>query len=140
MRRPPSGLLAEGAPELTPRPGLGHARELLAGWRAPDAERERLRLQTLAFLAEHPEDGHRRSCPAGHLVASGLVLDAAGGRFLLALHRKLGRWLQLGGHCDGDANLAAVALRECREESGLDGLAVDPVPVDLDVHLSLIHI
>jgi 8-oxo-dGTP pyrophosphatase MutT (NUDIX family) len=62
------------------------------------------------------------------------VIDSAGERALLTFHAKLGKWLQLGGHCDGDANLAAVALREATEESGIEGLAIDPMPVDLDVH------
>jgi 8-oxo-dGTP pyrophosphatase MutT (NUDIX family) len=70
----------------------------------------------------------------GHLTASALVVDAAGERALLTHHKKLGRWLQLGGHCDGDANLAAVALRECEEESGIAGLRVLPEPIDLDIH------
>jgi 8-oxo-dGTP pyrophosphatase MutT (NUDIX family) len=52
----------------------------------------------------------------------------------LTHHRKLGRWLQLGGHCDGDANLARAALREAIEESGIEDLRVDPTPIDVDVH------
>ena len=63
-----------------------------------------------------------------------MVVDAAGGRVVMLHHRKLDRWLQPGGHCDGDANLAAVALREATEETGLDGLMIYPHAVDLDVH------
>jgi 8-oxo-dGTP pyrophosphatase MutT (NUDIX family) len=85
------------------------------------------------FAAEHPDAVHR-SCEAGHFTGSALVLDAGGTRTALLFHRKLQRWLQPGGHADGDANLAAVALREAREETGLVGLRVDPVPVDLDIH------
>jgi 8-oxo-dGTP pyrophosphatase MutT (NUDIX family) len=62
------------------------------------------------------------------------LVDRAGGRVLLTHHRKLGRWLQLGGHADGDPHLAAVALREAEEESGLSGLRVEPVVFDLDRH------
>lgn len=50
------------------------------------------------------------------------------------LHRKLGRWFQPGGHADGDANLAAVALKEAQEETGLDGLEVVVPAIDVDVH------
>ena len=62
-----------------------------------------------------------------------------GARFLLTHHRKLGRWLQLGGHSDGDADTAAVALREATEESGIGGLTLATVagvvqPLDLDAH------
>ncbi|MBI5362488.1 MAG: NUDIX hydrolase [Planctomycetes bacterium] len=89
----------------------------------------------LRFVDEHPEDAHQRTLLVGHLTASALVIDSTGERALLTHHKKLGRWLQLGGHCDGDANLPGVALRECIEESGIAGLAIDPVPLDLDVHV-----
>ena len=62
------------------------------------------------------------------------MIDGSGTRALLTHHKKLDRWLQLGGHCDGDANLAASALRECQEESGIEALVIDPVPFDVDVH------
>src|SRR5262245_9025625 len=88
----------------------------------------------LAFVDEHPLDAHRRTLLVGHLTASAIVLDPRRQRVLLTLHGKLGRWLQLGGHCDGDANLPGVALREAIEESGIGDLAIDPVPIDLDIH------
>ena len=88
----------------------------------------------LAFIDDHPNDAHRRSCVPGHLTASCLLVDHAGERALLTYHRKLRRWLQLGGHCDGDANLAGVALREAHEESGIAELEIDPIPLDLDIH------
>src|SRR5439155_15774375 len=53
---------------------------------------------------------------------------------LLLHHRKLQKWLQPGGHADGDMNLAAVALREATEETGIDGLRVWLAPIDVDVH------
>ena len=49
-------------------------------------------------------------------------------------HAKLGRWLQLGGHCDGDADALAVACREAEEESGLGVVALSEVPIDIDIH------
>jgi 8-oxo-dGTP pyrophosphatase MutT (NUDIX family) len=56
-------------------------------------------------------------------------------RVLLTLHAKAGRWFQLGGHCEpADDSLAAAALREATEESGVGGLVIDPVPVHLDEH------
>jgi 8-oxo-dGTP pyrophosphatase MutT (NUDIX family) len=54
---------------------------------------------------------------------------------LLLHHTKLRRWLQPGGHADGDGNLAAVALREATEETGIDGLRVVVPAIDVDVHL-----
>jgi 8-oxo-dGTP pyrophosphatase MutT (NUDIX family) len=68
------------------------------------------------------------------VTASAWILSPNGRRFLLTHHRKLGRWLQLGGHCDGDANLAGTALREACEESGIADLSIEPLPLDLDVH------
>ena len=105
-------------------------RSLLAATGPPD-QRDRI----LAFLDAHP-DALDRTCAEGHLTASALVVDLAGRRALLMHHRKLGRWLQMGGHADGDPDLAAVALKEAYEESGIDGLvlAAGGAPVDLDVH------
>ncbi|MCC7013977.1 MAG: NUDIX hydrolase [Planctomycetes bacterium] len=88
----------------------------------------------LDLIARHPLDAHRRTLLEGHLTASALVVDSERKRALLTHHKKLGRWLQLGGHCDGDANLAHVALRECVEESGIADLVVLPAPIDLDIH------
>lgn len=92
------------------------------------------RARMLALIEAHPHDAHLRSALEGHLTASALLLDSRFKRALLTHHKKLGRWLQLGGHCDGDANLAAVALRECTEESGIAGLRVLPLIIDLDIH------
>lgn len=80
------------------------------------------------------EDPFRRERLAGHFTASAWLVDAAGRRLLMTHHRKLDRWLQLGGHADGDRDLAAVALREAEEESGLVGLVVLPEIFDLDRH------
>lgn len=77
----------------------------------------------------------RRSHLPGHFTGSAWLVSADGQRVLLTHHRKLGRWLQLGGHADGDADLARVALREAGEESGLSGLRAEPAIYDLDRHL-----
>jgi 8-oxo-dGTP pyrophosphatase MutT (NUDIX family) len=71
----------------------------------------------------------------GHFTGSAWLVSADGLRTLLTHHRKLDRWLQPGGHADGDADLANVALKEALEESGVTGLRVDGTAIfDLDHH------
>ncbi|MFF9346083.1 NUDIX hydrolase [Streptomyces sp. NPDC014734] len=100
-----------------------------------DQVQQGLRQVYLDHLAQHP-DGIWKACGAGHLTASALVVDPERGRVLLTLHRKLRMWLQMGGHCEPqDGTLAAAALREATEESGISGLALLPGgPVTLDRH------
>ncbi|MET8853936.1 NUDIX hydrolase [Amycolatopsis sp. NPDC004625] len=106
----------------------------LSSWRPSAASQESLRQAFLGFLAAR-EDSCQRSCAAGHLTASAVVLDHTGTRVLLTLHPRVGRWLQLGGHCEpSDTSLAGAALREATEESGMAGLRLSPEPVHLDVH------
>ena len=126
--------LQAGDARLRPDPDLARARALLQAYVPRDAHQAHERERMLAFLDEFPRDAHRRERLEGHLTASALLVDARGERALLTLHKKLGRWLQLGGHCDGDANLAGAALRECAEESGIESLRVVTAPLDLDIH------
>ena len=112
--------------------------ELLDRYRAQHpgeaATVERIR----ALVEAHP-DCFARSCMPGHVTGSAFVVSPDGRRCLLVHHRKLDRWLQPGGHADGDPDVAAVALREAREETGLERLAFaggagERLPFDLDVH------
>lgn len=90
--------------------------------------------QTIDFVRAHP-DCLVRTCLPGHLTGSAWILSPDRTRTLLTHHRKLDKWLQLGGHADGDGDLLAVALREAREESGLTGLKVIEASVfDVDRH------
>ncbi|WCD99332.1 NUDIX domain-containing protein [Streptomyces sp. HUAS 31] len=98
-------------------------------------DQEELRRTYLEHLETHP-DGMWKACGDGHITASALVIDPSRGRVLLTLHKKLRMWLQMGGHCEpADETLAAAALREAAEESGVAGLSLLPGgPVRLDRH------
>jgi 8-oxo-dGTP pyrophosphatase MutT (NUDIX family) len=108
--------------------------EALTRWAAPNPEQDALRHAVLAFVLARP-DACRRACEPGHITASALVLDHTGTQALLTLHPRIGRWLQLGGHCeDEDSDIAAAALREATEESGITGLRLDPELAAIHVH------
>lgn len=96
-------------------------------------EQARLAQDYLQLLAEG-RHGFTRERLQGHFTGSAWLVSGDGRRTLLTHHRKLDRWLQPGGHADGDADLSAVALREAEEESGLTGLVLEPVIFDLDRH------
>ncbi|WP_410820350.1 NUDIX hydrolase [Micromonospora sp. 050-3] len=110
------------------------ATALLEDWQPTSPDAASARDRTLALLAAGPVAMSRQHRP-GHVTASAVVLDPTGSRVLLCLHVKFGRWVQLGGHCEPtDQTLVAAALREATEESGIAGLRIDPVPIDVDVH------
>ena len=92
---------------------------------------------TVAHFAEllaDADDPFRRERLAGHFTASCWLVDRRGERVLLTHHRKLGLWLQLGGHADGERDLRIAALKEAEEESGLPGLSLEGDVFDLDRH------
>jgi 8-oxo-dGTP pyrophosphatase MutT (NUDIX family) len=99
-----------------------------------DAHEAAMVVDTIRFVETHA-DCLLRSCVPGHLTGSAWVVDATRARTLLTHHRKLDKWLQLGGHADGDPDLAAVALREATEESGLTRLSLISAELfDVDRH------
>ena len=92
---------------------------------------------TVALFAELLGDAHDpflRERLAGHFTASCWLVDRRGERVLLTHHRKLGLWLQLGGHADGERDLRIAALKEAEEESGLCELRIEDAIFDLDRH------
>jgi 8-oxo-dGTP pyrophosphatase MutT (NUDIX family) len=129
------GTLASGVrAAVTTAAAHADARAVLDRWHPVARELDSVRLALLSYLDARP-DACSRSCVPGHLTASTLVLDAAGEHALLTLHPRIGAWIQLGGHIEpGDATLAGAALREATEESGIEGLVLDPEPVHAEVH------
>lgn len=112
--------------------------------------------QTLAelrnFIKSEPSC-FLRECLLGHVTGSAFVVNSDFSKVLFTYHAKLKKWLQLGGHCDGDFIVHNVAMREANEESGIlnlefidflnfpkiftseDLLQQTPVPFDIDIHI-----
>lgn len=87
------------------------------------------------FVMDNP-GCFERSLGIGHVTGSAWVLDKTRGRVLLTHHKKLDIWVQLGGHADGESDVAAVAMREAREESGISQIELlMPDIFDIDIHL-----
>lgn len=96
---------------------------------------EDFRLRFLKLLQKET-DCFYRHLAHGHITGSALVVNPDATKVLLMHHRKLDRWLQPGGHADGDENIARVAEKEAREETGLKTLhLLKPSIFDLDIHL-----
>ena len=127
-------LLAADDPRLVrSRDPLRSAARIREAELSGDRELE-VRDRVLALLADHGETLADRTTSVGHLTGSALVLDSTAQRTLLMLHTKLDRWLQPGGHADGDHELAGVALKEATEETGIVGLRVRVPAIDIDIH------
>lgn len=129
-----SGLTVHPPGTLGPKGDLVIAQASVAAALLGDASHEAARTEILSFIDAHPEALHR-SCAEGHLTGSALVVDPTTRHLLLLFHTKVQRWLQPGGHADGDADLAHVALREAEEETGITGLSVVTPAIDLDIHV-----
>lgn len=99
-----------------------------------DAHEEKARERIVAFVRQY-RDCFERHLAVGHITASAWVLNPKGTHVLLTHHRKLDKWLQLGGHADGDPDVLRVAVREAQEESGIDDIEpIHEAIFDVDVH------
>jgi 8-oxo-dGTP pyrophosphatase MutT (NUDIX family) len=109
--------------------------DLLKDYRTRFPDEDRMCLRMVSFVEQHSRC-FERSLAEGHITGSAWLVDQSGERVLLTHHRKLNRWLQLGGHADGEPDVLAVAVNEAREESGIRELEVcSPFLFDIDVHL-----
>ena len=107
---------------------------LLEAYDPFDDDDDEARGRILSFVLANT-DCFERSLLAGHVTGSAWILDPSRSRCLLTHHRKLERWLQLGGHADGQTDILEVAMREGREESGLTSLRPVAASIfDCDVH------
>ena len=98
-----------------------HLQQLLLSYLPSTKQEQYTKQLMLDFIDQHP-NCLERSCGFGHFTASAWLLNRQEDKVLMMHHRKLERWLQLGGHCDGDADILAVAIKEAEEESGLSGI------------------
>lgn len=106
----------------------------LSEYMPTDGQEKQYKEQIVSFITKH-KDCFERSLTIGHITGSAWLLDKTGEHALLMFHKKLGIWVQPGGHCDGESDVLTVALKEAQEESGI--LGIRPVSLsifDLDVH------
>jgi 8-oxo-dGTP pyrophosphatase MutT (NUDIX family) len=101
----------------------------------PFDQEEQAMLEKLRRFVLENENCFERSLSIGHITGSAWIVDAGREHVLLTHHRRLDKWLQLGGHADGDPDVLQVALREAREESGIDRIRpVSESIFDVDIH------
>jgi 8-oxo-dGTP pyrophosphatase MutT (NUDIX family) len=131
---PPVEFLSADDPRLAPSRDPERSRGRLRAAEWSDASLDATRDRILGLLDQHGASLADRTTTPGHLTGSALVVDAPGEHVLVLFHTKLQRWLQPGGHADGDHELAGVALREATEETGIEGLRVMVPAIDVDIH------
>ncbi len=106
---------------------------MLRAHRPWDAREAEMLQRILAFVEAH-EDCFERSLAQGHVTGSAWVVNPERTHALLVHHRRLERWLQPGGHCDGDPDVLATALREVLEETGIAARPSSAAVFDVDAH------
>lgn len=107
---------------------------LLENYNDQDAYQTQCREKIINFIIHNPNCLYR-TCLEGHITASAWLLNIKKDKVLLTHHKKLNLWLQLGGHADGESNVREVALREAKEESGIDQIiCLNHQIFDLDIH------
>ena len=112
-----------------------YLKSLLEKYYPTHVEEKVVKIQMLNFL-KFCKDCFERSCRIGHFTASSWLVNKDLSKILLMHHKKANRWLQLGGHCDGDSNVLRVAIKEACEESGIDNIILLQEGIfDIGMHL-----
>jgi 8-oxo-dGTP pyrophosphatase MutT (NUDIX family) len=106
----------------------------LDSYEASDAAEEEMKQHMVRFVRSHP-DCFERTLEVGHVTGSAWITDESGSQVLMVHHAKLDRWLQPGGHCDGDHDVLGVALREAWEETGATVTPFRKGIFDVDIHV-----
>jgi 8-oxo-dGTP pyrophosphatase MutT (NUDIX family) len=114
-------------------PALARA---LAAYIPPDVAEQAFKGAMATLLAHEPRALWRDVFSPGHFTGSALVINRRRDKVLLMHHKNLRRWMQFGGHADGEPDLSSVALREAAEESGFpqQAFATHRAIFDIDIH------
>ena len=108
--------------------------QLLSNHQPFNQEETQFKQQMIEFINQNP-DCFERSLLTGHITGSAWIVDKSRQFTLLTHHRKLDKWFQTGGHCDGDSDVLNVAMKEAREETGLTDIqAINSNIFDIDIH------
>lgn len=101
----------------------------------PSDEHDKQALEDTTYFVKNTANCFERVCKIGHITASAWLINSNHHQAMLLHHKKLNKWLQLGGHTDGESNILTAALREAREESGIfDIVPISTEIFDVDVH------
>ena len=108
---------------------------LLQAYVPQTTEEQQIKNHIMTFIQRN-EYCFERSLAIGHVTASAWLLSQDGSQALMMHHKKLDKWVQLGGHCDGNPDVLAVAVKEAQEESGITAIApVSQAIFDLAIFL-----
>ena len=101
----------------------------------PTDSQEILFTEQITDFVQENTDCFERTLLIGHVTSSAWIVDKSQQFTLLTHHRKLDKWFQTGGHCDGDSDVLNVALKEAQEETGLSDIQIiNPNIYDIDIH------
>lgn len=107
---------------------------LLRAHRSGDELEQTMLQNTIQFIEQHP-DCFERSLLVAHVTGSAWIMNREGTHTLMMHHKKLDKWFQPGGHCDGDPDVMAVAAKEALEETGVTVEPVSTAVFDVDHHV-----